>query len=98
MIKSFDNLGLSASFSEAFDNINIKGVQLESLGYISAKNSLSWVNFTLHNTVQGKFSKYLKNNARDLADMKVKALNDKNYQQLENFIDYENYLGNSYYT
>ena len=30
--------------------------------------------------------------------MKVKALNDKNYQQLENFIDYENYLGNSYYT
>jgi pyruvate carboxylase len=56
------------------------------------------MNFTLQNTFQTKFSKYLKNNARDLADMKVKAINDNNYQTLENFIEYEKYLGNSYFT
>lgn len=30
--------------------------------------------------------------------MKVKALNDNNYEALENFIEYEKYLGNSYFT
>ena len=56
------------------------------------------MNFTLQSNVQVKFSKYLKNNAKDLADMKVKALNDNNYSALENFIEYEKYLGNSYFT
>ena len=98
LIKTFDSMGLSASFSEAYDQLNIKGVQLESLGYISARNSLNWMNFTLQSNVQVKFSKYLKNNAKDLADMKVKALNDNNYSALENFIEYEKYLGNSYFT
>ena len=98
LIKTFDSMGLSASFSEAYEQLNIKGVQLESLGYISARNSLNWMNFTLQNNVQVKFSKYLKNNAKDLADMKVKALNDNNFSALENFIEYEKYLGNSYFT
>jgi hypothetical protein len=30
--------------------------------------------------------------------MKVKALQDKNFQQLENFIAYEKYLSDSYFT
>lgn len=49
LIKTFDTMGLSASFSESYDHLNIKGVQLESLGYISTRNSLNWMNFTLHN-------------------------------------------------
>ena len=73
LIKTFDSIGLSASFSEAYDHLNIKGAQLESLGYISARNSLNWMNFTLQSNVQVKFSKYLKNNARDLADLKAFA-------------------------
>lgn len=42
--------------------------------------------------------KYLKNNARDLGDSKIQALTDFNYDQLENFIEYERHLGESYYT
>ena len=30
--------------------------------------------------------------------MKLKALQDDNYSQLDNFIEYENYIGNSYFT
>ena len=30
--------------------------------------------------------------------MKEQALDDFNFDQLENFIEYENYLGNSYFT
>ena len=40
----------------------------------------------------------MRNNAYDLAKMKEQALDDFNFDQLENFIEYENYLGNSYFT
>jgi hypothetical protein len=48
--------------------------------------------------VHVKFNKYLKNNARDLGDCKIQALRDFNYDQLENFLEYEQYLGQSYYS
>jgi hypothetical protein len=51
LIKTFDAMGLAASFSESYDNLNVKGVQLESLGYIPARNALNWVNFTLQSNV-----------------------------------------------
>ena len=42
--------------------------------------------------------KYLRNNAYDLSKMKEQALEDFNFDQLENFIEYEDFLGNSYFT
>lgn len=47
ILKSFDRLGLSASYSEAYESLGIKGVQLESLGYLLARNSINWVQFNL---------------------------------------------------
>lgn len=40
----------------------------------------------------------MRHNARDLADMKIQALRDKNFDQLENFLEFEEYIGKSYYT
>ena len=98
LAKSYDRVGLPTSFSETYTNLDIKGVQLESLGYISNLPCINWCDFSqLQKTVAPKLQKYLKNNARDLADIKIKALIDKNYAQLENFLEYEEFLGNSYF-
>ena len=43
LLKSFDRLGWSASFSESFENLGIKGVQLESLGYLAVRHSINWL-------------------------------------------------------
>lgn len=97
ILKSFDRLGFSASFSEVYDTLGLKGVQLESLGYLLARNSIKWVQFTLQSQHNPKYQKYLRNNARDIADMKIEAVQKDNYSQLDNFIEYEQYLGNSYF-
>ena len=70
LIRSFDQLGLSTSFAEAYDPLEIKGVQLETLGYISTSHAIGWSYFKNYNTVNIKAQKYLRHNARDLADMK----------------------------
>lgn len=43
IMKSLDRLGFTASYSEVYDTLNLKGVQLESLGYLLARNSIKWV-------------------------------------------------------
>jgi len=43
LLKSFDRLGWSASFSESFENLGIKGVQLESLGYLAVRHAINWL-------------------------------------------------------
>ena len=97
-MKTFDSLGLSTSFTEAYDTLDIKGVQLESLGFVSLRHALGWGYFNHFNQVHIKLLKYLRNNAYDLAAMKNQALEDFNYDQLENFIEYEDFLGKSYFT
>mmetsp|Transcript_8641 Transcript_8641/g.14628 ORF Transcript_8641/g.14628 Transcript_8641/m.14628 type:complete len:524 (+) Transcript_8641:690-2261(+) len=97
LMKSFERVGACTSYSESYDNLGIKGVQLESLGFLSLRHSLSQLNFSLTSKVQQKQWKYLTHNAQDLSDMKVKALQDFNYGQLENFIEYEGFLAKSYF-
>ena len=97
LLKSFDRLGWSASFSESFENLGIKGVQLESLGYLAVRHAINWLQFPQLAQLLRKQYKFLKHNAVDLADMKIKALSDNNYSQLDNFIEYEEYFSNSYY-
>ena len=45
-----------------------------------------------------KFEKFHKLNARDLRSVKSRALKDGNYLQLEEFCEYETFLGRSYFT
>ena len=77
--------------------MDIKGVQLESLGYLSLCHALKWSNFTQFKVYESKLLKYLGNNAYDLALAKVAGLNDNNFGQVENFIEYEAFLANSHY-
>ena len=48
--------------------------------------------------MHNKFYKYLRFNSRDLGDIKQKASEEKNFGQLENFIEFENCLSKSYFT
>jgi hypothetical protein len=97
LLKTFDRYGLSASFSEAYDTLDIKGVQLESLGYISYKHATRWANFTQFKNFYYKLFKYIVANGRDLGGAKYQALRDYNFDQVENFMEYENFIGKSYY-
>lgn len=71
---------------------------MESLGFLGVRHALGWSYFTQFNQINVKLQKYLRNNAVDLSIMKTSALDEFNYDQLENFLEYEEFLGNSYYT
>ena len=97
LLKCFDELGLSTSFNESFNSLDVKGVQLESQGFLYARHAIKWNNFSNFQLLHPKYLKYVKHNTRDLSDCKLGALRDFNFDQLENFIDYEEYLNHSYY-
>lgn len=97
MLKTFDTYGLSPSFIEAYDTMDIKGVQLETLGFLSTSHALKWAYFTQYSTFHNKLYKYLAANARDLSGAKVLGMGDFNFESVENFIEYESFLADSYF-
>ena len=44
-----------------------------------------------------KYMKYVEFNERDLKQLKHKSFQADNWEQAENFIEYEHFLGNSYF-
>ena len=98
LMKSYDQLGLSVSYAEAFETLGIKGVQLETLGYLRTHHPMKWLNYSQFTTSHNKYFKYLRFNAKEMGDIKLLAATQKNFGQLENFIEYESYLSKSYFT
>ena len=97
LLKIYDEHGLSTSFNQHLHQMNLKGVQLESLGYFIFRHVIDWFDVVSFKSYLLKYSKYLKLNAKDLKSCKIKALTDLNFDQIENFIEYEAFLSNSYY-
>jgi len=72
-------------------------VQLESMGHLSVRHSVDWGDVQmLESKFLPKYQKYLKMNMKDLKQVKTKALKENNFEQIENFVDYERMLDDSY--
>lgn len=98
LMRSFERLGINASYYESYAELGIKGVQLETLGFLWTRHAMNWLSFPSTSAVMAKYAKYLKHNADDLGGNKRKAVEDVNYEAVNNFIDYEAYLSKSYFT
>lgn len=97
LLQLYDKRGLSISFNEALQNLGLKGVQLESMGYLLFRHVLDWCEFNQFKSFFQKFSKYFKLNQKDLRSLKAHVLKENNFDQMENFIDYESHVMNSYF-
>lgn len=86
LLRSFDRLGASSSYSESYNDLGIKGVQLETLGFLWVRHAMRWLGFSQFNSTMVKYQRYLAHNADDLGSNKRKAIEDMNYEQLENFV------------
>lgn len=78
-MKSYDRLGITISYSESYENLGIKGVQLETLGYLWVQHSIKWVNFQQFNATMIKQFKYLKFNSDEMGSNKRRACDDQNF-------------------
>lgn len=84
---------MSVSFCEAHSELGLKGVQLESLGYLHLQHTLECASYdSLLKPVLVKYRRYEQMNAADLQKLKLKTFEDENYEQIENFVEYEAYL------
>jgi hypothetical protein len=79
LLKIYDLYGLSPSFIQALTNLNTKGVQLESMGYLSLRHALDWGDLSHFKSFAAKYNKFFKLNMKNLKSCKVKALEDNNY-------------------
>ena len=69
------------------------------MGYLQLRHSLEWG--ACENLFRGsytKYQRYVEFNERDLGQLKHKSFQADNWDQVENFIEYEDFLNNSYFT
>ena len=67
------------------------------MGYIQMRHILDWGEISQYKQFAVKYNKYFKLNLQNLKTCKAKALTDNNYDQIENFIEYEDFIANSYF-
>ena len=61
-------------------------------------HSLEWGAFeSIYKQKMAKFNKYLAMNDRDLKSLKHNSFKEDNYDQIENFVEYEQFLQRSYF-
>jgi len=98
LVKIYDHYGLSISFQSAHANLNLKGVQLESMGYIQFRHSLEFGTVeSILKPILTKYTKYWQLNEQDLRRLKLNSLKEDNFDQIENFIEFEGFLQKSYF-
>lgn len=86
------------SFQQAHENLGLKGVQLESMGYLHFRHAVEFGAFeSVLRPIDTKYSKYWQLNALNLRQLKQQSFNENNYEQIENFVEYENFLNRSFY-
>jgi hypothetical protein len=71
LLKLYDGLGLSPSFNQALVNLNLKGVQLESMGFLHLRHILENGELSLFKSFMVKYNKYSKLNMQNLKSCKA---------------------------
>ena len=67
LVKLYDSHGLSLLFKSAHENLGLKGVQLESLGFLHLRHSLEWGSMeSVFKPINTKYQKYWLLNETDL--------------------------------
>jgi hypothetical protein len=71
---------------------------MESMGYLHLRHTVSNGAFeSIFKPTLQKYSKYWSLNALNLRQLKQQSFNEDNYDQIENFVEYENFLNRSYF-
>jgi hypothetical protein len=94
----YDTYGLSMSFSQAHANLGMKGVQLESMGYLQMRHCSDWgVYQSLFKPTYQKYEKYWTLNSQNLRQSKQQSFSEDNYEAIENYVEFERFLLSSYF-
>jgi hypothetical protein len=68
------------------------------MGYLHLRHTVDWGTFEgLFKSTNQKYSKFWQLNALNLRQLKQQSLNEDNYEAIENFVEYENFLNRSYF-
>ena len=94
----YDAIGMSVSFGQTLQELNLKGVQMESLGYLHVRHTQKHGTFdSIFRPTIMRYLKYDESNTYDLNKLKITSLSEENFDQIENFVEYEQYLKKSYF-
>ena len=71
----YDSHGLSVQYKQAIENLGLKGIQRESMGYLQLRHSIEWgATEGLFKPFFAKYNEFCLLNEKDLAEMKHKSL------------------------
>lgn len=67
------------------------------MGFLPFRHTIDWTDLAGFKSFIVKYNKFFKLNMQNLKTCKANALKDNNYDQIENFIEYEEFIANSYF-
>jgi len=82
---------------EIYENLRVKGVLTETLGFLYEKYLIENMHSEKLMEVMKKYEKFELKSRAELAESKVKAINDCNFYQAEDLYKYEQYHSNSHH-
>lgn len=97
LTRIYIDMNAHKQYSDKFAYLEFKGVQLESLGYIVFNHLMSHNDEDTLKFWYKKYNKYLQKNSKDLRHLKSESFKSQNYEKVDEFYDYEQYLEKSYF-
>lgn len=97
LTKLYQELNLNSLFFDKLKYFEFKGIQLESLGYIAIRQLILNNDASALNFWYTKYYTFLKRNSKDVQNLKAKAMQSQNYDKVDEFYQYQDYLEKSYF-
>lgn len=94
----YQDLNMNKLFLDKLKYLELKGIQMEALGYIAIKQ------FMLNNDSDGlnfwytKYLTFLQRNGKDTNHLKAKAMQSQNYEKVDEFYQYQMTIEKSYFS
>ena len=93
----YERWGMVDAFKENYEKLNMKGVQLESLGFMVLRLHLGSGNQDFFNSILQKYDTYRMWNNNDMQSLLIKSIADMNYAKNDEFIDFKEVIDYGYY-
>ena len=97
LLKILMNHNFNYMTREVYDNLRIKGVLTETLGFIYEKYLIENIHWDKLSDIMKKYYKFLGKNIEGIGEIKAKSIKEGNFKQAEEFYNYEQHQNLSHH-
>ncbi|CAI2376857.1 unnamed protein product [Moneuplotes crassus] len=98
LTKIYQDCNMNSQVVDKLNYFEFKGIQMESCGYIPMRQLILSPNYEDVSYWYSKYGIFHKRNSKDIEGLKSKAMQSQNYDKVDEFYQYQDYLDKSYFS